>query len=96
MATIGQQYGNARNIFEEAVTVINEQFSLMVIDDRWELWEAITVKLKEKEVKYKEHQMKRHYIYCTNWIKTLPMIFHKYQYYSKSEYHRIHLFWNKY
>ena len=46
MATMGQRYGNARNTFEEAVTVSNEQFVLMVIDDRWELWEAIEVKRK--------------------------------------------------
>ena len=28
-------YGNARKTFEEAVTVSNKQFALMVIDDRW-------------------------------------------------------------
>ena len=49
MATMGQQYGNDRKTFEEAVTVSNEQFALMVIDDRWELWEAIAIKRKEKE-----------------------------------------------
>ena len=49
MATMGQQYGNARQTFEEAVTVSNEQFVLMLIDDSWELWEAITFKQKEKE-----------------------------------------------
>ena len=37
MATMGQRYGNARKTFEEAVNVSNEQFRLMVIDDRWEL-----------------------------------------------------------
>ena len=46
---MGQRYGNAIKTFEEAVTVSNKQFALMVIDDRWELWEAITVKRKEKE-----------------------------------------------
>ena len=48
MATMGQRYGNSRKTFEQAVTVSNEQFALMVIDDRWELWEAITVKRKNK------------------------------------------------
>ena len=37
MSTMGQRYGNARKTFEEAVTVSNKQFALMVIDDRWEL-----------------------------------------------------------
>ena len=46
---MGQRYGNARKTFEEAVTVSKKQFSLIVIDDRWELWEAITVKRKGKE-----------------------------------------------
>ena len=49
MATMGQRYGNARKTVEEAVTVSNKQFALMMIYDRWELWEAITVKRKEKE-----------------------------------------------
>ena len=38
MDTMGQQYGNARDTFEEAVTVSNKHFALMVIDNRWELW----------------------------------------------------------
>ena len=49
MATMGQRYGNSRNTFEDAVTVSNENFALMVIDDRWELREVIAVKRKEKE-----------------------------------------------
>ena len=49
MATMGQRYGNARKTFQEEVIVSNERFALMVIDDRWELWEAIAVKLKEKK-----------------------------------------------
>ena len=36
----------ARKTIEEAVTVSNEHFALMVIDYRWELWEAIVVKRK--------------------------------------------------
>ena len=35
MATMGQRYGNARKMFEEAVTVRNKQFALIVIDNRW-------------------------------------------------------------
>ena len=46
MSTMGQRYSNARNTFEEAVTLSNEQFSLMVIDELWELWEDIAVKRK--------------------------------------------------
>ena len=49
MATMGQRYGNAIKAFEEAVTASNKQFELMLIDDSWELWEAITVNRKEKE-----------------------------------------------
>ena len=46
MDTMGQRYGNARKTFEEALTVSNEQFSLIVIDDRWKLLEDIAVKRK--------------------------------------------------
>ena len=46
---MGQRYGNYKKTFEEAVTVSNGQFALMVIDDRWKPQEAITVKSKEKE-----------------------------------------------
>ena len=49
MANTGQRYGNARKTFEEAVTVSNKHFALIVIDDRWELLKAIVVKRNEKE-----------------------------------------------
>ena len=49
MRTIGKRYGNAIYIFEEEVTVRNKHFALMLIDDRWEIWEAIPVKRNDKE-----------------------------------------------
>ena len=33
-----------RNTFTDIVTVSDEQFALMILDDRWQLWEAIAAK----------------------------------------------------
>lgn len=42
MGTMGTRLvGTAKNCYLKAVTLSNEQFALMVLDDRWELWERL-------------------------------------------------------
>ena len=42
MGTMGTRLvGTAKNSYLKAVTLSNEQFALMVLDDRWELWERL-------------------------------------------------------
>lgn len=41
MGTMGTRLGTAKNSYLKAVTLSNEQFALMVLDDRWELWEKL-------------------------------------------------------
>ncbi len=49
MGTMGKRIllGNAKNSYLKAITLSNEQFALMVLDDQWELWEKL-VKLRLK------------------------------------------------
>ena len=50
MGTMGQRFGNRKNSYLKAITFNNEQFALMVLDDRWELWERLA------ELRYKKQQ----------------------------------------
>jgi hypothetical protein len=51
MGTMGQRFGTRKNSYLKAITFSNEQFALMVLDDRWELWERLAKLRLEKDKK---------------------------------------------